>query len=26
MDEVVYRITPEGGNELSLIKRLGENG
>ena len=26
MDEMVYRVTPEGGNELSLIKRLGENG
>ena len=22
MDEVVYRVTPEGGNELSLIKRV----
>ncbi len=23
VDELVYRVTPEGGNELSLIKRLG---
>jgi len=25
MDEMVYRVTPEGGNELSLIKRLEAN-